>query len=648
LLVDPADQSMLNLGQIDRMRRIVQVFLRAGVAELLDPRGRGDARLGRRLAAALADLGPTFVKLGQVLATREDLIPPGVARELAALEDRSPPFSAAAARRRIQSALGAPVEVVFARFDDEPLAAGSIAQIHRARTHAGVEVVVKVRRPGIRRVVEDDLALLAALAARVAARSPAVARHDPVGFVAELGKGLRRELDLAAEARALAAMATLLPRSSRVPRVYPTLSSGDVLTMEFVAGRRVRDLDDPALRRATARRLAACFAQQWLRGDLFHADPHAGNLMVGARGELVLLDLGAVGTLGARERGDLLRLAAAAAARRGDRMAGALLGMVHAPADLDRAAYERDMGRLCEQLTGRPMGEVRVGEAVQEAFALAQRHGLRFRAEHFLLMRSAMLVDGVLRSLDPALDPVRAVRAHVLRSCWRPRWTIPAAFLVASFVAARAQVLGRAIIRHVQRLVRLLPPRLLPVILVALLGCSRSSALPPRVADAAPPPRPDSPDAGLPPAPPGPIPAPPAAAPGAGRFEREELEAARAQLGEARQQLADKPFAAFRLGIAVEPFGALHHADVQSFFNNHRGAVWSCVATLEDPDAADVLVRYDGAGARDVAVFGADLVRRPDAERCIDELLAAGPLAGARSPARLLVVPGAIKPSPPP
>src|SRR5262245_53551921 len=164
----------LRLAHINRMRRITQTLVRHGIVQLLEGATSGIdmARAGRRLAQALDELGPTFVKLGQVLATREDMLPPAFVRELAQLQDRATPFSPKVARAQIEAVLGSPIVARFSRFDDQPLAAGSIAQIHRAVTLAGDEVVVKVRRPEIERTVEEDIELLEALAEQLVRRFP--------------------------------------------------------------------------------------------------------------------------------------------------------------------------------------------------------------------------------------------------------------------------------------------------------------------------------------------------------------------------------------------------------------------------------------------------------------------------------------------
>jgi ubiquinone biosynthesis protein len=440
-----------HLQSIQRSGKIAQVLLRHGLLGLADALGLAGggsapplraAKLGRRLAQALDELGPTFVKLGQVLATREDLLPAEMIRELATLQDSATPIPAHRAREQVRRALGAPVAALYAAFDDRPLAAGSIAQIHRARTRDGAEVVVKVRRPGIETTIEQDVALLRSLAARLETRVPELARHDPVGFVDEFARALRAELDFEREARSLERMRRSLGRTARIPRVHAELSADAVLTMDFVAGVKVSKVA-PEARERLAHRLVACFATQYLRGDLFHADPHAGNLLLAGDGALCMLDLGAVGAINGEMRRNLLQLASAAGQRNGTLIASAVLPMVHVPAELDRGAYEADMGRLIAPLVRGAIGDIDATALVRDVFGVAQRHGLRFRAEYFLLFRSAMLVDGVIRSLHPAIDPIKITRAHIIRSFWRPAWLAPALWLGYRELRARlARALG--------------------------------------------------------------------------------------------------------------------------------------------------------------------------------------------------------------
>ncbi|HKE16862.1 MAG TPA: AarF/UbiB family protein [Kofleriaceae bacterium] len=445
------------LANLDRLRRIAQTLIRHGLLGLVDQIGLGDgslimrhppeelaaARYGRRLSRALNALGPTFIKLGQFLSTREDLFSPPMARELAQLQDNASPLAADVITRRIAEELGRPVEQAFAWFDERPLAAGSIAQVHRARTREGREVVIKVRRPAIERDIDRDLALLTSLARRAAARSPDIARVDPVGLVEELGATLRLELDFGHEAECLRRMREVVAGTAHVPEVVAELSTAAVLTMEWVDAVKVGTAMTAADARTAARALVACFATQYLRGTMFHADPHAGNLLWTADGRLVLLDLGATGAVDHAMRRMLFRLSVAAARRDGERLAEVALAMVHAPPDLDRAAYRRDLGQVLDGAVSGGLGQIRIADLIRDVFAVAQRHHVRVRSEYFSLFRSAMLVDGVLRRLDPSLDPVRETRRHMVRNLFSRRWFAPAASLTAQTAAVRAVRLVR-------------------------------------------------------------------------------------------------------------------------------------------------------------------------------------------------------------
>ena len=209
--------------------------------------------------------------------------------------------------------------------------------MHRATTLAGDTVVVKVRRPGIERTVDDDISLPSRLAARIADRVPDIARHDPVGVLEELGRNLREELDFDRETSSLARMRDSVGATARVPRAYPALSSRSVLTMEWIDGRKLSEARDPRARRVAASRIVASFATQYLSTGVFHADPHAGNVMITADGHIALLDLGSIGILDNDLRKARIRLSAAALQRDGRRMARAV-AMVHAPDALDEYA----------------------------------------------------------------------------------------------------------------------------------------------------------------------------------------------------------------------------------------------------------------------------------------------------------------------
>ena len=211
--------------------------------------------------------------------------------------------------------------------------------------------------------------------------------------------------------------------------------------------------------------LVGCFATQYLRGTMFHADPHAGNLMWTADGRLVLLDSGATGAVAdASMRRMLFRLSVAAARRDGERLAEAALAMVHAPPDLYFDAYRRDLGQVLDGVIAGRLGQIRIADLIRDVFGVAQRHHVRVRSEYFALFRSAMLVHGVLRRLDPSLDPVAEMRRYMVRNVFSRRWFAPAASLTAQTTALRAlrALRGR---------------RLRPVLALAAVGAAVAVAL---------------------------------------------------------------------------------------------------------------------------------------------------------------------------
>ncbi len=424
------------LSNLNRLRQVLQVFARHGFSGFVDQLGISDgalaaqpaagekvaARFGRRLMLAFADLGPTFVKLGQILGTREDILPPVVARELKELTDHAPPFAASLARERVRLELGSPPEALFDRFDDAPLASASIAQVHRARLRDGREVVVKIRRPGIEKTIDDDLALLEALADLVSTRIPESRPFDPTGLVREFERSIRGELDFGLEARSVARLRLAVGGTALVPRALPEWSREGILTLEFLEGRRVDRLSDPRERRTVAVRLLESFIRQYLRAGFFHADPHPGNILVLEGSRIAFLDLGAVGTVTRPMRRLLVSLASAAIQRNGRRTAEAILAMSEPAGPVDREAYLAEATPFLEDVFSRRLGELNVNELLGEVFSLTRRYHLRLSSEYFLLVRSAATLDGVLRNLAPDLDAIAVSKVPVLQNLLAGGW----------------------------------------------------------------------------------------------------------------------------------------------------------------------------------------------------------------------------------
>jgi ubiquinone biosynthesis protein len=321
---------------VRRYAEIAAILVRYGFVDVVDALHlRGYLAAGRRLLAlvgrpvqpdapravrlrlAFEALGPTFIKFGQALSLRTDLLPPDVVAQLALLQDAAPPLPPGAAERAIEAALGQPAAALFASFDGTPLAAASMAQVHRATLPSGDVVAVKVRRPGLEEVIEADLGILADLARLADRHWPDAELYCPSSLVAEFGRAIRREQDFVREGRLLDRMASQFAGDPTVhfPRVCWPLSRSSVLTMEFLDGVKVTDLgegrDAVDDRRLVARRGADAVLRQILVHGLFHGDPHPGNLLVLPGGVVAFFDLGIVGRLNREMRGRLAEVVVA-------------------------------------------------------------------------------------------------------------------------------------------------------------------------------------------------------------------------------------------------------------------------------------------------------------------------------------------------
>jgi ubiquinone biosynthesis protein len=372
-----------------------------------------------QLRLALEELGIVFVKLGQVLALRRDLLPSAYVEALESLHDRLSPIPWEEVKAEVERELGMPVAEAFAELDPEPLAAASVAQVHDGRTPDGRHVAVKVRRPGIEdRVVEDSaaLAFLATLAERVSA---AARRFDAAGFVLEFRRSMELELDFRHEARNIRRFRESLGDLDglSIPDVIPELSTSAVLTMEHSPGQRidryVAEHPDEAERLAPL--VAALVLRQIFENGLFHADPHPGNLFVLPDGRLCLHDFGMVGELSEPMRealGDLL-----AAEVRGDAAAAvaAYLRLGLPGSDVNAKALESDFQQVLDKLHSRPLAEISLGGELQELMRAGSRARVRNPRELLLLGRAFLIAEALLRRLDPELDVIEVFRRQLTR-----------------------------------------------------------------------------------------------------------------------------------------------------------------------------------------------------------------------------------------
>jgi ubiquinone biosynthesis protein len=390
-----------------------QPWVRALVRVLTVGR-RLDAPRGERLRQGLERLGPIFVKFGQVLSTRRDLLPPDYAEELARLQDRVPPFPAAQSRALVERAFGRPVDEIFASFDAEPVASASIAQVHFAVLKDGREVAVKVLRPGMLEVIDDDLALMRTLAAWVERLSVDGKRLKPREVVAEFDNHLHDELDLVREAANAAQLRRNMEglRLVMVPEMVWDLCRQNVIVMERMKGVPISQTE--RLREAgvdikkLARDGVTIFFTQVFRDGFFHADMHPGNIQVSIDpatfGRYIALDFGIVGTLTEFDKEYLAQNFIAFFRRDYKRVAELHVESGWVPPETRVDALEGAIRAVCEPHFDRPLKDISLGQVLLRLFQTSRRFNVEIQPQLVLLQKTLLNVEGLGRQLDPDLD----------------------------------------------------------------------------------------------------------------------------------------------------------------------------------------------------------------------------------------------------
>jgi ubiquinone biosynthesis protein len=395
-----------------RTARIAAVVAKHGLRDRLD---RGASRPAR-LRAALEELGPTFAKLGQMMSTRPDLIPPEFAEELARLQDDVPPLSEAQVVRVMEEELGVPWEDVFESIEPEPLAAGTIGQVHRARLEGGHRVVVKVQRPDAAGEIERDLGLLALFAEKAEGREALRGLVDIPAVVEHLSSSLRRELDFREEAANVERMREVLAPYPRlaVPAVHERLSTRRLLVMDEVVGGPLRDARAGEARREAARQLLEAFYRHVLAEGFFHADPHPGNLLW-ADDRIYLLDLGMVGLLDEEPRELLLLLLLAFWRRDADFLADVMVMLGDGSHTVDVDALRADLHAYVERFHVSSFSDIRLGPMLDELIEIAARHSVRLPASLAMAGKAFGQMQLAVAELDPTLDPFSAIGGFMFR-----------------------------------------------------------------------------------------------------------------------------------------------------------------------------------------------------------------------------------------
>ncbi len=435
---------------IGRLNEIAGVLIRHGLGDMVRRLGLADtlARAGHvlhwehadalarlqppaQMRLALEELGPAFVKLGQILAGRADLLGPEWITEFGRLHSRVPAVPMAALREQLCEDLGGEPEAVFAHFDTEPLAAASIAQVHRARLHDGTEVVVKIRRPHIVEKVAADLRLLERAAAVAEQDWPALKPYRPRQLVREFARALRRELDLAAEchhAERIAANLAALP-DVVIPRVHWAHTGERVNVQDYIDGVRGDDapevlqragLDTPLL----ARRGARAVLKMIVEDGFFHADPHPGNVFYLPGNRLAFIDFGMVGRLSKRRREELLQLLLGLVERQPQAVADVLLEWTGESPSVQVEQLEDEIEAFVEQYHGTPLAQLHLGQMLADVTTILREHKLALPADLALLIKAFVTLESMGRGLDPGFHmatEAQPLLRQVVRARYRPK-----------------------------------------------------------------------------------------------------------------------------------------------------------------------------------------------------------------------------------
>ena len=373
------------------------------------------------LASALEELGPCFIKMGQLLSTRPDLLPANYIQALSRLQNTVKPVPGDKVTAIIESELGAPLSELFTSFDCEPLAAASMAQVHRAFLPDGSEVAVKVQRPGVRQRIEIDIEILHEVA-RFATRFTSYGkRYGFLQIVRELERSLSQELDFRQEAENTRLIGKQISEFKLLttPTVYSEYTTRRVLTLSFVQGRQLAQVSREELdaldSRSIAKELLSAYLKQMVIDGVFHCDPHPGNIFLTDEGRLALMDFGMVGRFDADQKDKIILLLLAFSERLGERVADTYLEMIEIPKDVDRRAFTQDVSALVSRYHDMSGGRMAIGAALLDLTKLAQSHSTPVPTAMTLLGKAMLNLDGTIRVLSPELDPVQLIRDYMLK-----------------------------------------------------------------------------------------------------------------------------------------------------------------------------------------------------------------------------------------
>lgn len=414
------------IRHINRYREVATVLARNGFGLILEEMGlinlisfskrilrkeeEDSKTLGQRLRNALEELGPTYIKIGQIASTRPDILPEHLIKELEKLQDQVPPFSFAEVSRIIEEELGAHPQVIYNYFEEEPLAAASIGQVHKAILKTGESVAVKVQRPNISETIETDLEILLDLAGLAERRLEWAALYHVRDMVEEFANSLRNELNYEIEGSNAERIGKQFQEdaSIRIPKVYKEYSNKRVLTLEFIQGVKLsqfQTLEDLGYnRKGLAENLIKAMFKQILIEGFFHGDPHPGNIFVLPGPVIAFIDFGMIGRLSSDMKDHFASLVIGMMRRKTEDMIDAVFAMGIVPEDINRKVLYRDVDLLREKYLDVPLSEVQLGNAVNDLFKVAFKHRIIIPSDLVLLGKSLLSLEGIVEQMDPEIS----------------------------------------------------------------------------------------------------------------------------------------------------------------------------------------------------------------------------------------------------
>ena len=409
-------------GDIIELLKIEQ-YIEIGLQMISRKRRERVEKLTRaeRMRMAFEELGPTYVKLGQVLSTRPDLIPVDLTQELSKLQDEVPPFPFSDAKKIIESELGLLSEDIFESLDEIPIASASIGQVHRARLKDGEDVAIKVQRPGIRKTIEVDLEIMLHLATLMERHVEEISLHRPVKIVEEFARTLEKEIDYTIEASNMERIGRQFLNDSTIyiPKVFRDLTTSHVLTMEYIEGIKVSEInliEEAGLdRKIITARGADIYLKQIFDHGFFHADPHPGNIFVLPGNIVCLLDFGMTGFVDRQTREDFVELIESVVVRSETKATQILLRITNWDDQPDVRLLERDVADFMGEHLYKPLKDIKIGKILQHLLETTSRHRLRIPPNIFLMMKALSTVESVAVSLDPEFDMIEHVAPFAKR-----------------------------------------------------------------------------------------------------------------------------------------------------------------------------------------------------------------------------------------